>query len=199
MKFRGYPPLFFFFLITLRPLFFFFFFQGTVEEVLRKVGAAQDFLNTNASQIIKTVSRATSHMSLKKCAPCALLMPGVSQSFREWRRGEGGVYALLRFSCWSHSSIAGTTFCVQSSRLCKGFDLRKHFNKKYWFWSKSFSDKVEQIYHELQDSSILWPWRLHMLHNHPTAALESPKYCLYITKCSLIMCIFFIFFWQKTI
>uniref|UniRef100_A0A3P9LNM6 Prominin-1-A n=1 Tax=Oryzias latipes TaxID=8090 RepID=A0A3P9LNM6_ORYLA len=31
--------------------------NGTVEEVLRKVGAAQDFLNTNASQIIKTESR----------------------------------------------------------------------------------------------------------------------------------------------
>uniref|UniRef100_A0A3P9J0U8 Prominin 2 n=1 Tax=Oryzias latipes TaxID=8090 RepID=A0A3P9J0U8_ORYLA len=32
-------------------------YSATVEEVLRKVGAAQDFLNTNASQIIKTESR----------------------------------------------------------------------------------------------------------------------------------------------
>lgn len=32
--------------------------NGTVGEVLRNVGAAQDFLNTNTTQIVKTVSRS---------------------------------------------------------------------------------------------------------------------------------------------
>lgn len=41
----------------------FSFCQGTVGEVLSNVGAAQDLLNTNTTQIVKTVSTATSHMS----------------------------------------------------------------------------------------------------------------------------------------
>lgn len=42
----------------------------TVDKVLRNVQAAQDFLNTNATQIVKNVSTGTSHMSWKKSAPC---------------------------------------------------------------------------------------------------------------------------------
>lgn len=40
--------------------------QGTVGEVLGNVEAAQDFLNTNTTQIVETVSTAMSHMSWKK-------------------------------------------------------------------------------------------------------------------------------------
>lgn len=41
-------------------------FQKNVGEVLSNVEAAQDFLNTNTTLIIKTVSRATNHMSWKE-------------------------------------------------------------------------------------------------------------------------------------
>lgn len=38
--------------------------------MLSNVQAAQDFLKTNATRIVKNVSRGTSHMSWKKSAPC---------------------------------------------------------------------------------------------------------------------------------
>lgn len=37
--------------------------QATVDEVLNNVEAAQDFLDTNTTLIVETVSRTTSHMS----------------------------------------------------------------------------------------------------------------------------------------
>lgn len=63
--------------------------QVTVGEVLRNVEATQDFLDTNTTHIVETVSRATSHMSEKGWGlggglPCGLLMPVLGQSF-SWR------------------------------------------------------------------------------------------------------------------
>lgn len=68
--------------------------QETVGEVLSNVEAAQNFLDTNTTLIVETVSRATSHMSEKGWGlggglPCGLLMPVLGQSF-SWRGWEGG-------------------------------------------------------------------------------------------------------------
>lgn len=41
-------------------------FQKDMGEVLSNMEATQDFLNTNTTLIIKTVSRATDHMSWKE-------------------------------------------------------------------------------------------------------------------------------------
>lgn len=84
-----------------------FSFQGSVGEVLSSVGAAQDFLNTNTSQIVKTVSGGTSHMSLKKCAPCGLLMPEVAHSFSVGAKREGATQKACAVS--GNSGLIGST------------------------------------------------------------------------------------------
>lgn len=73
-------------------------FQGTVGEVLGNVDTTQNLLDTNTTQIVQSVSRATSHMSMKKtCSMWSVNACG--QSLIQPEGGEGEVLGLNEYGC----------------------------------------------------------------------------------------------------